>query len=340
MFGDTSSRTKTISKHAVSVMVAAIIFIICIPWYFWGSHTYKQILARSSSPIGTQMTFNRSQADVKIGDIYTDKNGDVLIARISVDTTAQAKLPYKGSDYKVYIASKSTNGLKSMPILFGRMSTDGDMFLVIPKPTDTVYSIFIQNKNFIGEGSLSASDKDTSEVADLSDNSIAAALSNYKYDDNTKSKSRGTYQIASDDNDTISFRLTINPASKDESFRPKVINADLLKKDGDTESFDFDAFFNKVFKESALKKMTAQYKVLSDNKARLEKTLRDYQERYAENENDTTAKAQIESVSSQIKDAENQLNELGDKISSYQNLKYDSSMFTNLQTKAKVIKQK
>ena len=340
MFGDSSSRTKTISKHAISVMVAAIIFMICIPWYFWGSHTYKQILARSSSPIGTQMTFNRSQADVKIGDIYTDKKRDVLIARISVDTTAQAKLPYKGSDYKVYITSKSTNGLKSMPILFGRMSTDGDMFLVIPKPTDTVYSIFIQNKNFIGDGNLSASDKDTSEVADLSDNSIAAALSNYKYDDNTKSKSRGTYQIASDDNDTISFRLTINPASKDETFRPKVIDANLLKKDGNAESFDFNAFFNKVFKESALKKMTEQYKVLSDNKARLEKTLRDYQERYAENENDTTAKAQIESLSSQIKDSENQLNDLGDKISSYQNLEYDSSMFSNLQTKAKVIKQK
>ena len=227
-----------------------------------------------------------------------------------------------------------------MPILFGRMSTDGDMFLVIPKPTDTVYSIFIQNKNFIGDENLSASDKDTSDVADLSDNSIAAALSNYKYDDNSKSKSRGTYQIASDDNDTISFRLTINPASKDETFRPKVINANLLKKDGNSESFDFDAFFNKVFKESALKKMNEQYKVLSDNKARLEKTLRDYQERYAENQNDTTAKAQIESLSSQIKDAENQLNELGDKISTYQDLKYDNSMFSNLQTKAKVITQK
>lgn len=340
MFGDSSSRTKTISKHAISVMVAALIFMICIPWYLWGSHTYKQILARSSSPIGTQMTFNRSQADVKISDIYTDKKRNVLIARISVDTTAQAKLPYKGSDYKVYITSKSTNGLKSMPILFGRMSTDGDMFLVIPKPTDTVYSVFIQNKNFIGDGSLSASDKDTSGVADLSDNSIAAALSNYKYDDNSKSKSRGTYQIASDDNDTISFRLTINPASKDETFRPKVINADLLKKDGNSESFDFDAFFNKVFKESALKKMNEQYKVLSDNKVRLEKTLRDYQERYAENQNDTTAKAQIESLSSQIKDAENQLNELGDKISTYEDLKYDDSMFSNLQTKAKVITQK
>lgn len=340
MFGDLSSRTKIISKHAISIMVAVLIFMICIPWYLWGSHTYKQILARSSSPIGTQMTFNRSQADVKIGDIYTDKKGNVLIARISVDTTAQTKLPYKGSDYKVYITSKSTNGLKSMPILFGRMSTDGDMFLVIPKPTDTVYSIFIQNKNFIGDGKLSASDKDTSNVADLSDNSIAAALSNYKYDDNSKSKSRGTYQIASDDNDTISFRLTINPASKDETFRPKVINANLLKKNGNSESFDFNAFFNKVFKESALKKMNEQYKVLSDNKARLEKTLRDYQERYAENQNDITAKAQIESLSSQIKDAENQLNELGDKISSYQDLKYDSSMFSNLQTKAKVITQK
>ena len=101
---------------------------------------------------------------------------------------------------------------------------------------------------------MSASDKDTSDVADLSDNSIAAALSNYKYDDNSKSKSRGTYQIASDDNDTISFRLTINPASKDETFRPKVINADLLKKMEIQKALTSTHSLTKCFKESALKK--------------------------------------------------------------------------------------
>lgn len=340
MFGDSSERTKNISKHAISVMIAVMIFIICIPWYLFGSHTYKQIVLRSSSPIGTQLTFNRSQADVQIADIYTDKERNVLIVRIRVDTIAQSRLPFKGSDYKVYIASKSTNGLKSLPILFGRMSTDGDMFLIIPKPTDTVYSIFIQNKNFIGEGSADSKDKSQKEVADLSDNSIAAALSNYRYDDNKNSTSKGTYKIATDDNDTISFRLTINPASKDENYRPKVINANLLKEDGDAKTFDFDTFFNKVFKESALKEMKKQYDTLAETKLRQEKTLRDYQERYATNENDTTAKSQIDSITSKISDTENQLNVLSKKIADYENLTYNDDLFKNLQTKAKIINQK
>ena len=340
MFGDLSTRTKNISKYAISIMVAVMIFIVCIPWYLIGNHTFNQIVLRSSSPIGTQLTFNRSQADVQIADIYTDKKKNVLIVRIRVDNVAQSRLPFKGSDYKVYIASKSTNDLKSMPILFGRMSTDGDMFLMIPKPTDTVYSIFIQNKNFIGEGTIDSKDKSTKEVADLSDNSIAAALSNYRYDDNKNSTSKGTYKITTDDNDTVSFRLTINPASKDENYRPKVINANLLKKEGNAEVFDFDAFFNKVFKESALKELDKQYEQLAQTKLRQEKTLRDYQERYAANANDTTAKSQIDSITSKINDTENQLSVLSKKIADYKNLTYSDDLFKNLQTKAKVIKQK
>ena len=340
MFGDLSTRTKNISKYAISIMVAVMIFIVCIPWYLIGNHTFNQIVLRSSSPIGTQLTFNRSQADVQIADIYTDKKKNVLIVRIRVDNVAQSRLPFKGSDYKVYIASKSTNDLKSMPILFGRMSTDGDMFLMIPKPTDTVYSIFIQNKNFIGEGTIDSKDKSTKEVADLSDNSIAAALSSYRYDDNKNSTSKGTYKITTDDNDTVSFRLTINPASKDENYRPKVINANLLKKEGNAEVFDFDAFFNKVFKESALKELDKQYEQLAQTKLRQEKTLRDYQERYAANANDTTAKSQIDSITSKINDTENQLSVLSKKIADYKNLTYSDDLFKNLQTKAKVIKQK
>lgn len=336
MFGDNSIRTKKISKNAISVMIATIMLFICIPWYLIGSHTYKQILARSSSPIGTTMTFNRSQAEVKISDIYTDKKKDVLIVRLAVDSAAQARLPYKGDDYKVYISSKSTNGLTSMPILFGRMSTDGDMFLIIPKPTDTVYSIFIQNKNYIGDGQ-STSRTNVSDVADLSEDSVAAALSNYNYEENSKTKNQGTYQIASDDNDTISFRLTINPASKDTSFKPKVINADLLTSDKSGNiSFDFEKFFNKVFKESALKSLKAQYQTLSDKKARYEKTLRDYQERYAENENDTVAKSQIEIEQNKLADLDNELETLADKISSYQKLKFNDSLFKNILTQAKI----
>ena len=75
-------------------------------------------------------------------------------------------------------------------------------------------------------------------------------------------------------------------------------------------------------------------------KLRQEKTLRDYQERYATNENDTTAKSQIDSITSKISDTENQLNVLSKKIAGYENLTYSDDLFKNLQTKAKIINQK
>ena len=115
-----------------------------------------------------------------------------------------------------------------------------------------------------------------------------------------------------------------------------MINADLLKKDGNSESFDFDAFFNKVFKESALKKMNEQYKVLSDNKSSvLKKHFVTIKNVMLKTKTIQQLKLKLNLYHHKSKMLKIKLNELGDKISTYEDLKYDDSMFSNLQTKAK-----
>lgn len=338
MFGDNSKRTKQITTNAISMMIAVILFFVGIPWYFVGSHSYNKVVARSSSPIGTTLTFQRSQAEVIISDIYTDKNKDVLIARLSVPPQSQANLPYKGTDYKVFISSKSTNGLKEMPVLFGRFSTDGDMFVIIPKPTDTVYSIFIQNKKFINN--TSSDNSSSIIVEDIDDASISKALSSYRYDENSDTN-KNAYTVPSDLADIIGFRLTLNPAFKSDSYKAKIIDENLLINNSDgTSEFDFEKFFNIVFKESALKVMQNEHDKKHEEKTRMEARLRDYEARLAENANDTTAKQQAESLRSSISSLDSQMTSLVESMSSYNELQYDPALFNNMQTKAKVIKSK
>lgn len=338
MFGDNSKRTTIISKYAVSMMVVGALLGVSIPWYIVGSNTYETVVAKSSSPIGTELSFNRSNAKTVISNIFTDKNNSVLIVNLKMSTTDQAKLPYKGTDYKVYISSPATDELKSMSILFGRMSTDGDMFLIIPKPTESVYSIFIQNKNYI-LGTNDIEGKSQIDVADLDEKSIGKALSNYTYNEDGETTNQGTFVLSSDVNDTIAFRLTLKPAFDTKKFKPSVLDANLLQKNADgTEEFDFATFFDLVYKKPTLKALDKEYEKLASQKNQLNTTLRNYQERLTANENDSSARDNIDSVQEKIKTVDASLTELSKKINEYNALEYDDSLFSDLQTKATIVK--
>ena len=46
------------------------------------------------------------------------------------------KIPAKGTDYRVFVASSGLNGHvgQEIPVLFGRYAANGDFYLVIPNP--------------------------------------------------------------------------------------------------------------------------------------------------------------------------------------------------------------
>lgn len=331
MFGDKSPRTKRIAKNAISVVLATGLITVGSIGYSFGSYRFNQVVARSSTPIGTSMQFQRSESTVFIKDIYTDKSNSVLIARLGDE--AGSRLPYKGSDFRIYVASESTEGLKSMPILFGRMSTDGDLFLVIPNPTKAVYSIFVMNTNFLGVSEKSLSEDNN---VDVTKGSISKALSNYRYSD--KQSSSGTYEVQDDNYDVVSFRLTLNPAFDTENYRPKVIDSQLLTKNEDgTQSFEFEEFFNTVFKESAIKTTREQYNQLDKKKSQIEKVMEEYSERLSENGNDEVAKSSYEQLKNQLEDIKSKQKQYAKTIADYKLLEYDKSYFNDLQTKAVVI---
>lgn len=329
---DQSIRTAAISKPFRNVIIALILISISIIWIPIGIFKYNAVVAKSSSAIGSTMKFERSESSVTLKNVYTDKNEDVLIARLGLSDEAQANLPYKGSDYKILIGSKSLKGLKEASVLFGKLSTDGDMFLMIPKPSpDDVYTIFIVNTRYVASiGTDSAKSSKVSQLDDSINRSITSTLSAYDLD-KKKDKSKVT-TVKSDDLDAITFRLALKPGVKNEKYLPQVIDASLVE---DNE-FKFETFFNEVFKKSTVESLQKEYNELVAQKKQIEVTRNEAVDKLRINEFDTQA-AQSKAKS------ENQLTEIDSKIAKtsktlqqYEDLTYNTNMFANLNTKAVV----
>lgn len=353
LFGDDSKRTKAISNHAYQILIMLIIFVVSLLSIFAGSMKYKSVLKGTSTPIGTTMTFARSKATVQLTDIYTDKKKDVLIARFAMTNGASTKLPYKGSDYQVYISGKDLDGKKETQVIFGKMSTDGDLFLIIPNPSDNVYSVYIKNTNFISsDGVLSSSTNTDSSVLDVGQKiskankdttnsaSVSKALSAYKYqtiDDISKNKGTKEYQIQSDDYDAITFRITLKPQFNTPEYKVKVIDDDLITSDNE---FNFAGMFDKVFKESAVNQLQKQHDQIMTKMKTIKVQTTELENRIKDNPSDGEAKTSLSRLNANLDGLQDQANKIADQITAYNSLQYDDSYFRNLQTKASVISTK
>lgn len=339
ILNDDSPRTARFKRASIVMRIAIICVIIGMFLYIRGSMKYKTVVKNSSSPIGTVLNFERSEANIEMSDIYTDKTESCLIVRFKYDDFSANRLPYKGSDYKVFIHSPSLDEkVKEMPIIFGKMSTNGDAFLVIPKPNDSVYSVFIMNTKYLNSSNKTDSAKSSQydkvdEEQDII--SFSKSLSNYKYNPDKKNKT--PYVIDGNKKDVVSFRLTKNPAIKTKEYLPKVLDAELINKDG---KFDFETFFNILFKDNITKQLEDEFEKVTQSVTQLKSVLKENEIRLKENPKDDNTKKEIEKIKTKLKEAERTKAEITEKLYGYYGLQYNDKLFSNLQTKARVFKLK
>lgn len=373
MRADNSKRTRGIRRFNIIFICSLVALLVGGVWLGIGNAQFSDVVARSSSPVGTKMSFGRSNAQVKIAGLYTDEESSVLIVRLASESPDDTlKLPYKGRDFGVSLASNGLNAYagERVPVLFGRYSTDGDLFLVIPKPTKDVYNVFITNRNFVATNDLvSSSLKDTSDIssdatsnvsntssgssstsstsgtsgynvtssttAEQEEAALATALNQYLYTD--VNNRPATITVDSDIVDTIGFRVTTNPALTQDVYKPQVIGAKLLSDDG---NFDFQTFFDKVFKETVTSQLENDYNSKKSQRDMLQQRITELKQRLIDNPNDSGAKQLLEGVQGQLNDVNEQLSTLSSAYDSYDNISYKPSMFKNMQTEAKVISTK
>lgn len=355
--------------------------MIGILWYIAGITRYHIVLKNSSTAIGTQLQFPRSQANVNIKNIYTDDQKNVMIVQLKVADESTTMLPSKGTSYTVYVGSKSLTAshLKRITVLFGRMSTSGDMILILPHPQKEVYSFFIMNNQYLGfdsntadmvndgqdasddgqdsdqpSGDPDAGDDTTDDSAGDSDstkmtpaqkkNAIAAqmaeAMNNYDYQDavnsNNSSATNGNnaYAIKSNTQDIISFRVTNYPAIHNSMYEPKVIHHNLIKPDGE---FDFKTFYDVVYKQSAINHLKQQSAQLQDQLNQIKTVKSEISSRLNVNPDDQQAATRMSQIKSSESSLAQQQLQIQAKIKKYRKNQFDSSLFTNLQTHARVV---
>lgn len=301
-----------------------------------GCVNYNTDVSNSSSAIGSQINFGRSNATLTIKDIYTDEAHSVLIARIGGSASELSKLPYKGTDYDVILQNDNVQSQDgTTPVLFGRMGTDGDMFLVIPNPQNSVYTVGIINRNFINttNNSNNSNNNNVTNLTNPTTQSMSKLLSTYQTNRN-KDNNNDNAVVQSDAYDTAFFRLSVNPAIDSDAYKPEVLPGTLLK-DG---QFDFEGFFNKVFKNNSLDTLNKEYQSLSRNREQIQKSMKEYQERLNVNSNDDDARQALNAQQKNLDDVNRKIEDTGAEITNYTNLTYSQDLFTNLQTRAYLLK--
>lgn len=340
MIGDKSPRTRAIAMYTIFSILAILLLVGGGGGMIFSNGYYKHIESQSSTAKGTELQFQRSDATMTISDVYVDENEDVLIARFS---NISPQLPFRGDNYKVYISSPSLDeSHEEMDILFGRMSTDGDAFLVIPKPTDEVYTVYLMNTNYLGVPTAGQpNDEMSTGVTTITDEqnamvkqSMSSALSSYQYSGNNTIDS---YQVEDDFSDVAAFRLTKNPALNDETHVPTVVNASLLD---DTNTFDFATFFETVFQSAVINQLNGQYSSLQNQASGMESAIDEYTDRLAANPNDQTAIDELDRFQKQLERLEDDQRNIAQQINAYNALTYSPDLFVNLQTTAEIIQPK
>lgn len=337
---DKSPRTTIITKPWWIMVAATVLIVISMIMSFAGLRKYDSVMSHSSTPVGSSIKFSQSGAELKLSGLYTDQDENVILARLTPNDNANEMLPYKGSDYSVFVKSESTEGLTELPILFGKMSTDGDMFLIIPKPSDKVYSFAIVNP--AGEVAPPAT-TGASKVQSIEDQekSMARALSDF--DQSSKQGENGGVMGNDGDKktpgtsvyDTAGFRMTMNPSAEGDEYRPEKIDANLY--DEQTKQFDFETFFKLVYVDAAVRSLTDKYNEMQVQIDQYRDQAQAMSERLDMNPNDTTALKSIDKFNEAADANEKEQATVVDELTRFQSLEYDPSIFQNFQTTATVV---
>lgn len=320
-------RKMTLQSEAFTVFSYFLILTLIATFLFsfiLGVSKTSTLRGETSTAIGMQGTFKRSNVTATMKSYERDENGDVLIATISVKENPNSPLPYKASDYLV-----THNGKKVMNAYFGRYSTDGDFYFIIPYPKEgETYHIQVTNKNFLGENKESKTNNLTELAGSLSSQlssvtSMGSAVGETDSDKESKT-------------DSIAFQMTVSPKLKDKKYQAKVIKTKshslLIKKKNGEVAFDFESYWNYMYKEPLIEAAEKNIETSIKNEAAAQDKYDEATERYERNNNDENAKQQMARLSEIIQKEKDNQKEYSRKLNSYRSLKFNPDDFSDYST--------
>lgn len=316
----------------LSLIITGLAFILAIFVFVTGNYRSHAQIISNPTKTGETGTFSKSGAVATFQGQYVDENQDVLIARISIEQNNRTPLPYKASDYLV-----TWSGKDNLEGIFGRYSTDGDLYVVIPHPErNKVYDIQITNLNYMGDDDEEADSQKlvSQNTGDIQlDESVSESLSTM-----AEIGQEGSQTVNKEaKTDSIAFHMILNPSSPNEKeYKIKTIKTkshSLITVKNNKAEFDFKSYWNAIYRQPQISK----YSELLQKSVNLEATYQDkYDEAkatYDKNDKDESAQQRMGNYSSKIETEQTNQNSYSAKLKNYQNLDYDDSAFSDYSTK-------
>lgn len=338
-FGDRDTRTRQGLINAFLVLLAMTGIVLGTFLIFSGLANRQEYLRTNTTPIGEELEFKSSEAKLKFGGAWTDKNRDVTVVKLGYNKKAREELSTKGSQYKLFVVDNENKIQKKVKMSYGVLGTQGDGFLIIDgKLDEKAYQIVMTNQlNLnIGDnantssGGKSKSEKLADNADELTQSELEQSLSN------TQSSDVG-------DNGRIDFNENSTKPSVDYidfrvnaySEKTKVIKDTLRKPDG---SVDYSKVLDETTVNDMIENINQSIKAKKEETKQFKRSLKEFEDRVKENKDDDDAKSNIESLKKKIGENEESLDKLEKLREQYENSDFDKGSFGDMQEKYKVIK--
>ena len=341
ILGDKDKQTVKDSMFLYMLIGFTLLFIVGAIMLSVRFHAFGQYKKNNTTPLGTELKFQKTDASVKLDDVWTDKKRDVTMVHLKYDKGANRVLSSDGKNYKLYLVSE--HGKPKVKMSYGVLGTRGDGYLFIKGHLDKqAYQIFIANKVDLDTGDddenngIEVNDKkdnaDTRKSGDeLTDDEIKNAVSDARtedVDEDTGILNFGKSKHAKEPKaDNINFRVN---AFSDNT---KVYNGSFLTKDGD---IDYSKVMDKTSVQRIIKDYEDKLKKLKGKQKTLKASQHEYERRIKENKNDNDAKSELESAQDSYKDNEEEMDKIKGLIKRYKNTEFDKSSFGSMQEKSTV----
>ena len=330
VLGDKDERTKSNSRNLIFTLGIIILTIVSIVYLFISIGDYKEYKKFNTTKVGTELVFSQSNAKVAIGSVWTDKNRDVTVVQLKYDKASRSQLSTKGKNYNLYLVSDSPDE-PDVEMKYGVLGTQGNGYLFIKGDLgERAYQVFIASQLQLSTGDDAEDDEDdisvTQDAEKLTDSAIQRALSestSSDIDDN------GMWNFASDNSeepqaDNIDFRL--NPYSEN----TKVYNGSFLTDDGE---IDYAKIIDRTSVKDILEKINDEIEEREENAKRYEVSLKEFEERLKDNEEDYDAQSDVDSTKDSIKRNNEKLEELRKLKERYEESDFTKESFGEMQEK-------
>jgi len=339
LLGDRDYRTKQGVINALIVIASFACIAVGIMLTMSGFASRQEYMRTNTTPAGEELKFSNSEAKLKFGGAWTDKNRDVTVIKLQYNKKAREELSTKGTQYKLHIVDDSNEVQDKIKMSYGILGTQGDGFMIIDGKLDKkAYQIVMANqlnldvgKNTTtsSSGSRTESEKLASKADDLTQSELKESLSGIQSSD-VKDNGRINFEENSKKPsvDYIDFR--VNPYSE----KTKIINESLRKTDG---SVDYSKIMDKTTVDRMIKEISKSIKVKEEETSQFKRSVKEFEDRVKENKDDEDAKSNIESLKKKIEENEKSLEQLEKLKKQYEEKDFDKSSFGEMQEKFKVI---